>query len=64
MNRYDLEYDPKTEGIQDSLKQLGVGITFVNSSARRMIVQIPPNALDQVKGLAGILNVSESPLTK
>lgn len=60
--RYDISYDSKAPRITESLSQLGVGITFNNTSTGRIIATIPSSSLERVRGLQGILDVVESPL--
>lgn len=60
--RYDISYNSKIQGLDKNLAELGVGIAFNNQASGRMIASIPEKSLEQVKGLAGILTITESPL--
>jgi hypothetical protein len=63
MNRYDISYDPhKNKELIEDLRRLGIEVAFNNSSAGRLIASIPSERLEKVKGLTGILDITESPL--
>jgi len=62
MSRYEVTYNPQIEGVEKSLRELGAVIPFKSQSAGKMIAEIPEGIIDSVRGLTGIVSLTESPL--